>query len=313
MLSLGTGGPNRLGQSRYVSRRGIDRLIRHALDLGINLFDTSDAYEQSEVLLGDALRGVPRDRYFLSGKLFPWQNGRLMGPREVRGLVERSLRRLRTHELDLLQLHRVTPEDYESARDHVLPELEDLREEGKVRFLGITESTSRDPQHRMALRALRDDAYDTIMVAYHPANMLAEQQVFPRALARDVGVIAMAAARHLVPRNRSERLQVLARTLASLLYSPPRDRSRLKARLQEAYADAVQSGPPKAEPVGRPGGASPLQLPEAVYTFAVSQQAVSSALTGTTNPTHLERNVAAVLAPALTPEEAARLRALMDS
>ena len=311
-LSLGTGGPNRLGQSRYLSRRGIDRLLRGALDLGVNLFDTSGAYEDSESLLATALRGIPRERYYLSSKVFPWRKERLLDPSEVRGLVERSLRHLRSDTLDLLLLHRVTPRDYAEARDRVLPELERLRAQGKFRFLGISESSTRDPQHRMLQQALEDDLFDTIMVTYHPGFEAAEQTVLPRALERDVGVIGMAAVRHLVPRNAAARSEVLLRTLASLFTAPPRNRDRLFARVRAAYDDAFR---PAAQPLpsvvlGKTRTALP--MPEAVYTFVASHPAVASVLTGTTNQRHLERNVAAVSAPALSEEEASELRSILS-
>ena len=65
MLSLGSGGPNRFGQSRYTPRNGILRLVRHALELGINFFDTASSYGQSESMLGKALQGIPRDSYYV--------------------------------------------------------------------------------------------------------------------------------------------------------------------------------------------------------------------------------------------------------
>ena len=61
-LSLGSGGPNRFGQSLYAPAKNIIRLVRYALELGINFFDTASTYGQSESLLGEALQGVPRDR-----------------------------------------------------------------------------------------------------------------------------------------------------------------------------------------------------------------------------------------------------------
>jgi len=312
VLSLGTGGPNRLGQSRYVSRSHINRLIGLALDLGINLFDTSAAYEHSETRLGAALRGVPRERYFLAGKIFPWHHGKLLSAAEIRRIVDRSLKRLGVRELDILQLHRVRPDTYQVTRDHMLPELEKLRDQGKFRFLGITESTSRDPEHRMLQCALQDDLYETVMVGYHPANTAADQVVFPQASLRDVGVICMAAARTFIPRNASERMGVLGRTLAGLVISPPTDIPRLKARVKSAFADLVHSVPMQPGCQDRGGNAQALLLPEAIFTFALMPQPVASVLTGTTNRSHIERNVIAALAPALSGEDLARLRACSD-
>ena len=65
-LGFGTGGPSILGQPLELPRSEQVSLIRRCLDLGINLFDTSPSYGQSEEILGHGLEGVPRDGYILS-------------------------------------------------------------------------------------------------------------------------------------------------------------------------------------------------------------------------------------------------------
>jgi L-galactose dehydrogenase len=305
VLSLGTGGPNRLGQSRHVSKRRIHALFARALDLGINLFDTSSAYEHSESLLGNALHGTPRDRYYLCSKIYPWRGKELMKPDEIRQLVQRSLRRLQVDEIDLFQLHRVTPGQYDETRDRVLPELVKMRTEGKVRFIGISESSTRDPQHHMLQRALRDDLYDTCMLAYHPLNISAGQTVFPLAQQQDVGVICMAIARPFVARSIPARLHLLGGTLAGLFTSPPANFSRFRARIKDAVRDVTRSGAVQSQFAGQalkeawlrelaPAGVS--QLPEAAYAFALQPDAVATVLTGTTDIGHLDSNARAVLA-----------------
>jgi len=311
VLSLGTGGPNRLGQSRRVPRGHINRLISQALELGVNFFDTSAAYELSESILGEALRGVPRDRYILASKIFPWIQGRLSTPLEIRQQVERSLRRLRVDELEILQLHRVLPEHYPSMRDQVFPELQKLRDEGKLRYLGISGSSTRDPEHRVLQAALQDNLYDTVMVLYHPTNTLAELEIFSKAQQQDVGVICMASARHFVPRKTADRLRLLARTLLGFVTSPPRDMSRINSRLSAAWRD-LQRVPPSIPLIAQGlGSTRALQLPEAVFTFALTRPEVTSVLTGTTNLEHLRHNIAAALAPALTPAEREHLQACL--
>lgn len=308
VLSLGSGGENRFGQSRYISRKGIRELVRQALDLGINFFDTASAYEQSESLLGESLRGLPRDRYHLATKVLPLSDNGIVTPAQVRLRVERSLQRLGVEALDILQLHRVAPDSYVQVRDRLMPELQKLRTEGKARYIGITEASRRDCEHRMLACALRDDLFDTVMVAYNLAHSSAENEVFPLARAHDVGVIGMTAARQLVFRSPLARLKLLSRVLAGLFASPP-GRYRLKARLQEGLAALCQPPPGQIFPVTRREGGKPLELPSAAYTFAAAQPALATVLTGTTNTAHLEQNVLAALAPALTPDEIEQLRA----
>ena len=310
ILSLGSGGPNQFGQLRYVSRENIHRLVRRALDLGMNYFDTAAGYAESESMLGEGLHGVPRDQYYLASKLFPLKRNRFLSPAEARQLVERSLRRLRVDSLDILYLHRIVPQRYPETLERLLPLLLDLRAEGKIRCIGISESSKHDRQHDMLRRALEDDRFDAVMVAYEIARGGAEKEILPMALARDVGVVGMVAARNLVHRTAGERLKLSAAALLSLMKSPPRP-GLAALRLREALSPLRRSGPSAALSMPRQGGAGVLQLPAAGYTFAVSHPAVATVLTGTTNPGHLEQNVQAALAPALTAGEIAALRELL--
>lgn len=307
ILSLGSGGPNKFGQLRYVSRETIHRLVRRALDLGMNYFDTAAGYAESESMLGEGLHGVPRDQYYVASKVYPLQRNRFLSAAGARLLVERSLRRLRVDALDLLYLHRIVPQHYPETLERLLPVLLDLRAEGKIRFIGISESSKRDRHHDMLRRALADDCFDAIMVAYDIVHGGAEEEILPMALARDVGVVGMVAARNLVSRTAGERLQLSAAALLSLVRSPPRPGLAV-LRLREALATLRRSGPSKALAIPRQGGEGVMQLPATGYTFAVSHPAVATVLTGTTNPEHLEENVQAALAPALTAGEIAELQ-----
>jgi len=310
-LSLGSGGPNRFGQSLYGSADSIIRLVRQALELGINFFDTASSYGRSESLLCEALQGVPRDRYFISTKVLPVKRGAIISAAEARQQVERSLQRLGVEELDILHLHRVTPESYEETRDRLMPELENLRSAGKVRYLGITESSLCDPHHKMLKRALQDDLFDTVMVAYNLPNSRAEDEVFPLALTNDVGVIGMAPARHLVTRNMRGRLELFSRALAGFVTSPPGP-DKLKLRLHGALSTLRRPRVRQAIPITRACGLEPLVLPAAAYTFAASNPSIATVLTGTIDLAHLQQNLTATLAPALTTEEVGQLRLLLD-
>ena len=115
-LGLGTGGANVFGQARGAGAAEARTLVRRALDLGVNLFDTAQAYRESEVLLGDALVGVPRSDYVLATKYsYRGGDGALLAPAEVDGLIRRSLGRLRTDVLDVMQIHGLKPADYDAV------------------------------------------------------------------------------------------------------------------------------------------------------------------------------------------------------
>ena len=118
IAGLGTGGPSRLGQN--TGRTGVEshQIVRTALDLGINLFDTSPGYGRSEQLLGQALRGIPRDRYVLATKFGPYEGKAIKADTQaLLQQLERSLRLLGVDYVDLLQYHGLIPKVYREVID----------------------------------------------------------------------------------------------------------------------------------------------------------------------------------------------------
>lgn len=118
------------------------RVLRRVPELGIDFIDTADAYgpEVSEELIAEALHPYPAGLVIATkgGLVRPgpdeWKpNGR---PRHLRQACEGSLRRLKVDRIDLYQLHRIDPE---VALDDQLETLDRLREEGKIRYLGLSE------------------------------------------------------------------------------------------------------------------------------------------------------------------------------
>jgi aryl-alcohol dehydrogenase-like predicted oxidoreductase len=299
LLGLGSGGPNQFGQLRSVPRSQVVSLVRYALDLGVNFFDTAAAYADSEEILAEALSGVPRDRYLLASKFVPTRGETVISPAQARASVDKSLKRCRVGELDLLQLHRVRPQNYAEVRDRLFPELERLRDEGKVRFLGITESSRGDPGHQMLEMALADDLFDTIMVVYSPFNPTAGEKVLPLALQLDTGVIAMAVARHLLPGGRRSQFRRFAGTLGNALASMtnPRELLRRARGALSILRDSPALLPPDLQ----------ASMPGLAYRYAATPSVVSCVLSGTTSRIHFGENAKAVLDEPLSAEEQRRL------
>jgi len=126
--------------------RGVDvneamRSVRVALDLGMNFIDTSPFYGRgmSEVLLGVALDGVPRDRYLLGTKLGRYDVGHFdFSAKRVVESVDVSLHRMRTDHFDVMLCHDIEFVDMQQIVDETLPALRKLRDAGKVRFIGVS-------------------------------------------------------------------------------------------------------------------------------------------------------------------------------
>ena len=117
------------------------RAVHVALDLGMNFIDTSPFYGRgmSEVLLGVALRDVPRDRYYLGTKLGRYDAHHFdFSARRVEESVDVSLHRMRTDHLDIMLCHDIEFVEMSQIVEETLPALRKQQQKGKVRFVGIS-------------------------------------------------------------------------------------------------------------------------------------------------------------------------------
>ena len=311
--SLGTGGQSRLGRATHGDRAESAAVVRRALELGINYIDTAFNYADTEELLGEALAGVPRGEYLLGTKAESVTAEGVVAPEAVIASCERSLLRLRTDYVDLFQLHNVPPDAYEVVAERLCPAAARLKEQGKVRFVGLTErqegrsasirsaaqpppagnpARPGDPSHQMLVRALDDPLWDTIGLKYGILNQSAERQVLPKAKERNVGVLNMSAVRIMLARP--DQLEVLF------------------AEWKERGLVPKDSLPAK-DPLGFLVHGATKSVLAAGYKFAIGHDAVSSVVVGTGSVAHLEENVAAIVEPGLPAEDAARLRELFGA
>lgn len=287
VLGIGTGGPSQFGQNSGVPEADVSRMVRRALALGVNFFDTAAGYGESEAILGRALTGVPREEYVVATKVQVARDEWTATPEDVVATVELSLERLRVDVIDIMQFHGVKPEDYARTIDIFLPVMARLQEQGKFRFLGVSETYSQDFRHEMFPMALADDHFDTAMVGYNMISPTAEQRVLPMCLERNVGVICMVAVRRALSRPK-----VLAERIAYAKETGLIDR------------DSV----PDEDPLGWLVKGHVTSLPAAAYKYVASHPAMGTVLTGTANIDHLEANVKAILGPPLPDDDMARLR-----
>jgi L-galactose dehydrogenase len=135
-------GASSLGQEfRKVTLDDAIHSVRVALDCGLNFIDTSPFYGRgmSEVLLGVALRDVPRDSYTLSSKLGRYDLQHFdFSARRVIESVDVSLHRLGTDHLDIILCHDIEFVNMQQIVDETLPALRKVQQQGKVRFLGFS-------------------------------------------------------------------------------------------------------------------------------------------------------------------------------
>jgi L-galactose dehydrogenase len=288
VCGLGGGGESRLGLAKGSTEEQAIAVVRRALELGVTYVDTAPNYGTEDVI-GRALQGRGDDVVVSSKTLARRNDGSPVDRSAVRHGLEETLRRLRRDVVDVYHLHRVLPDDYDHALAEIVPELLALRDEGKVRFLGISESTGSDPRHSMLRRALDADCFDVVMAGFTFFNQSARDVLFPTTIEKGVAVEIMASARSY--------------------FSRP-------GQLAEEIGRLVDSGVIGAGEVDRDdplgflaaeGVASPT---EASYRFVASEPGVHVVLVGTGNPAHLEENVRALNAGPLPPEVSKRLVSL---
>ena len=285
VAGLGCGGNSKVGLGKGQSDDQSVALIRRAMDLGVNFFDTARAYG-TEKVLGDAIKSVPRDSVVISSK---HQAGGVTADHIARA-VDVSLRELQTDYIDIYHLHGVHPHEYDHAVNVLAPVLRRAQEQGKVRFLGITETSPNDHGQTMLNRAVNDDYWDVMMLGFNMMHQVARTQVLPHTLDRDIGTLIMFAVRNL--------------------FSVP---GRLAATMKELAAEGrvpdwlADSDDPLGFLIHENGATSVI---DAAYRYVRHEPGADVVLFGTGNPAHLESNIASILRPPLPEADSVRLAEL---
>jgi myo-inositol catabolism protein IolS len=180
-ISLGTwsyGGANTAGNNQPVGWAGQadedSRLaLQKAYELGINHWDTADVYGdgRSEEIIGSMWDNIPRDDIFLATKV-GWDmgpHGHWYHPDHMRTNMERSLKNLKTDCVDLIYLHHCNFGKQEQCFDDALDTVCRFKEEGKTRFIGLSDWSSDkvmsfiervDPDVIQPYRNVMDDTYE---------------------------------------------------------------------------------------------------------------------------------------------------------
>jgi aryl-alcohol dehydrogenase-like predicted oxidoreductase len=268
---LGYGAMELRGQPRgpEIDDDTAGRLLNAVLDGGINLIDTSPDYGRSEELIGKHL-GHRRDEFFLASKCGclieipadaqpPYPHD--YSPANVRADVEQSLRRLRTDRLDLVQVH-MSPSVQQLRDSQTVETLQELRKEGKVRFIGMSGILPNLPGQ------IAMDVFDAFQIPYSAVQRDHEELITAAAATGAGTLIRGGAARGAPSEDKNWRTGPLSQP-AGL-----GQRNWAASGIGDLLAGS---------------GMTPMEF---VLRFTLSHPYLSTTIVGTASPGHLQSNIA---------------------
>lgn len=263
-------------------REEVKRLLNTLLDQGVNLIDTAASYMGAEEALGETVSHRRAEFVLVSkcGKGSQRWDDEDWSPDAITASIDRSLQRLKTDHIDVMLLHTCDLETLQ--RGEALAALVKAREAGKIRFVGY----SGDNEAAAFAATLPDVAViETSVNLCDQANIAA---VLPAARHHDIGVIAK-------------------RPIANAAWKELSQQPGLYAGYAKTYHDrfrAMDLDARKLGIVGDPGAV----WAEVALRFTLSQEGVTTAIIGTTNPVHLVSNLAAAAKGRLHTAEMHRIR-----
>lgn len=287
-LALGAMG---YGKSREIEDRAdMIRLLREAVDLGVDFFDTAEVYGPwtNEEMVGEAFRGM-RDRVRIATK-FGWNIDQSTGehrggvdsrPQQIRSVIEGSLRRLGTDHVDLFYQHRVDPE---VPMEDVAGTVRDLITEGKVLHFGMSEAGPGSIRRAHAVQPVT-----ALQSEYSLWTRDVEAEIIP--VLEELGI-------GLVPFSPLGRGFLTGTIDASTKFAANDLRSRVP-RFTEAARDANQILIDVTREIGRHHGATPAQV---ALAWLLCRKPWIVPLFGTRRRERLEENLGA-MSVRLTPED----------
>jgi len=266
-------------------------VIHRALDLGINLLDSSDMYGwgHNEELLGRAIRGRRTEVVLLTkfGQVRNPDGANLVNgrPEYVRQACTASLKRLGVDVIDLYMQHRVDPK---VPIEETVGAMARLRDEGKVRYLGLSEAAPGTIRRAHAVHPLSAVETEYSLLYRQPA-----EELLPTC--RELGISYVAYS----PLGRGW----LTGRIANLADIPENDRRRQHPRFQEKHFDHNRRLVARVEELAREKGVTPAQV---ALAWLLAQGPEVIPIPGTKRVDRLEENLGA-LAVELRPEDLHRL------
>jgi aryl-alcohol dehydrogenase-like predicted oxidoreductase len=259
-------------------------LVRNqVLDAGINFIDTSPDYGSSERVIGEAIASR-RDEYVLASKCgcpvaAPTSAGEApphdYTPENIRAAVERSLQRMRTDRLDVVQVH-MSPSRATLEEDGAVEVLAELRDEGKIRFLGMSGILPNITDH------IAMGVFDAFQIPYSALER-EHEQVISDAAAAGAGTIIRGGVAKGQPDTMPNAQMFSEANRARMMQAAEFRRQRW----EDAELDDLLEGRSRAEFTLR---------------FTLTHPDLHTTIVGTKNPDHLAANVAAAGRGPLPPD-----------
>ncbi len=235
----------------------VSQVLNSALDEGINFLDTSACYGNSEALIGRTV-AHRREEYILAtkcGHITGGYEGEAWSVQTIKDSIARSLKRLRTDYLDLIQLHTCSVDVLEKG--DVIQALLDAKQAGQVRFIGYS------GDNEAALWAIESGQFDTLQTSFNLVEQRARTYLFPKAQAQNMGII-------------------VKRPIANGAWGADESPSSYADQYFERAQIMRQAGPIPDAPAHR------ILL---ALGFTLAHAAVDTAIVGTRNPAHMKTNI----------------------
>lgn len=252
-------------------------LIRKAAEMGVNFFDTAEAYGPylNEELVGEALAPIRKDILICSKFGFNVQNGKLAGlnskPEHIRQVVEQSLKRLKTDHIDLLYQHRVDPN---VPMEDVAGTVKDLIKEGKVKHFGLSEANAQSIRKAHAVQPVTALQSEYSLMTRQP-----EQEVIK--VCEELGI-------GFVPYSPLSRGFLSGLINERTKYDPANDNRPTLPRYQP---DAIKANWVMIDTLAAFGNPRGLTVAQVALTWLLAQKPWIVPIPGTTKLAHLQENI----------------------
>jgi len=268
--ALSFGASSLGGVFRNVKESEGIRAVHIALDMGVNYIDVSPYYglTKAETVLGKALKGIPRDKYFLATKLGRYgdafEDFDFSAKRAIASIDE-SLQRLGVEYFDVIQCHDIEYGSLDQVVNETIPALRKVQEQGKVRFVGITGLPL-----KIFSYVLDRTEVDTILsYCHYSINDMSLENLLPYLKEKNVGVI-----------NASP----LSMGLLSQRGTP--DWHPTTEEIKRVCAQAAKYCTDKGK-----------SIEQLAVQFSVQNPDIATTLVGTANPENMKRNIEWVAEP----------------